>query len=55
MSQIARTGMKLVGADQIAYSLPAMLAANTLLLVMLDRQGMIPEWVRTAAALFLAF
>lgn len=55
MSQIARIGVKLVSGEQIAYSLPAALAVNTLLLLGLDSQGMLPEWIRTAAALFLAF
>lgn len=55
MSQIARVRVKLVSGDQIAYSLSAALAVNTLILFALDAQGMLPEWVRTAAALFLAF
>jgi hypothetical protein len=38
-----------------AYVLPSMLALNTLALFALDRLGGIPSWVRTAAALFLAF
>lgn len=37
------------------YVLPAMLATNTLALVALDRLGGIPQWVKTAVALFLAF
>lgn len=55
MSQIARTAVKLVSGEQIAYSLPAALAVNTLLLLGLDSQGLLPEWIKTAAALFLAF
>ena len=55
MSQIARVGVKLVSGDQIAYSLSAGLAVNTMLLLALDGQGMLPEWIKTAAALFLAF
>ncbi|HEX7155141.1 MAG TPA: hypothetical protein VF618_26970 [Thermoanaerobaculia bacterium] len=37
------------------YMLPAMLAVNTVALVALDRLGGIPDWIKTAAALFLAF
>ncbi len=37
------------------YLLPAMLAANTLVLLALERLGAIPDWIKTAAALFLAF
>lgn len=37
------------------YVLPAMLAANTLALLALERLGGIPDWIKTATALFLAF
>ena len=37
------------------YLLPSMLAANTAVLFALDRLGHIPNWLKTAAALFLAF
>jgi hypothetical protein len=37
------------------YVLPSMLALNTVALFALDRVGGIPAWVKTAAALFLAF
>jgi hypothetical protein len=37
------------------YVLPSMLALNTVALFALDRLGGIPSWVKTAAALFLAF
>jgi len=37
------------------YVLPGMLALNTVALLALDRLGGIPEWVKAAAALFLAF
>lgn len=35
--------------------LPSMLAVNTLALFALDWLGGIPNWVKTAAALFLSF
>lgn len=38
-----------------SYVLPSMLALNTVALLALDRLGGIPSWVKTAAALFLAF
>lgn len=37
------------------YVLPAVLALNTGALLALDRLGGIPQWIKTAAALFLAF
>ncbi len=38
-----------------AYLLPSMLAVNTIALFAIDRLGGIPGWIKTAAALFLAF
>ena len=37
------------------WLLPGVLAANTFALLALDRLGGIPQWIKTAAALFLAF
>ncbi len=37
------------------YLLPSMLAVNTLALFALEQLGGIPNWIKTAAALFLAF
>lgn len=37
------------------YALPALLAANAATLFALGQFGAIPSWIRTAAALFLAF
>lgn len=37
------------------YLWPAVLAANTMALLALERLGAFPDWVKTAAALFLAF
>jgi hypothetical protein len=38
-----------------SWLLPAMLAANTLALFALNQLGGIPNWIKTATALFLAF
>jgi hypothetical protein len=38
-----------------SYVLPSMLALNTVALLALDHLGGIPQWVKTAAALFLSF
>ena len=37
------------------YVLPGMLALNTVALLAVDYLGGIPQWVKSAAALFLAF
>ncbi|HEX9981817.1 MAG TPA: hypothetical protein VGF69_01005 [Thermoanaerobaculia bacterium] len=50
-----RTTTKLESLLSANYLLPTMLAVNTCALVALDRVGGIPDWVKTAAALFLAF
>ncbi len=56
MNNVAQTrATKLESALSASYVLPAMLAANTLALVALDRLGGIPQWVKSAVALFLAF
>ena len=56
MNNVAQTRTsKLESALSASYALPAMLAFNTLALVALDRLGGIPQWVKTAAALFLSF
>ena len=46
---------KLENVLNAQYVLPAMLATNTLALVALERLGGIPQWVKSAVALFLAF
>lgn len=46
---------KLESALPASYVLPALLAVNTVALLALDRLGGIPEWIRSAAALFLSF
>ena len=46
---------RLESALSASYILPGVLAANTVALLALDQLGGIPQWVKTAAALFLAF
>ena len=58
MNNIAQTRTsttKLEAALSASYVLPGMLALNTVALLALDRLGGIPQWIKTAAALFLAF
>ena len=56
MNNVAQTRTtKLESALSASYVLPAMLGLNTVALLALDRLGGIPQWVKTAAALFLAF
>lgn len=52
MEQIAHFGSKALSTQ---YALPALLAVNTMALVALERLGGIPNWLKSAAALFLAF
>lgn len=46
---------KLESAVSTTYLLPGMLAVNTVVLLALDQLGGIPSWLKTVAALFLAF
>jgi hypothetical protein len=46
---------RLEAALNASYILPAVLAVNTVALLALDRLGGIPQWIKTAAAIFLAF
>ena len=56
MNNVAQTRTtRLEAALSTSSVLPVMLATNTLALVALDRVGGIPQWVKTAVALFLAF
>ena len=55
MNNVAQTRAKLDSVLSASYVLPSMLAFNTLALVALDRLGGIPQWVKSAVALFLAF
>ncbi len=57
MNNIAhtRSTTRLEGVLSAGYILPGVLAVNTVALLALDRLGGIPQWVKTAAALFLSF
>ena len=54
MNNVARA-LRLEAVLSASYVLPSMLALNTVALLALDRLGAIPQWVKTAAALFLSF
>ena len=54
MNNVART-TRIESALSATNVLPAMLAVNTVALLALDQIGGIPQWVKAAAALFLAF
>ena len=56
MNNIAtNTRTKVESLLSVQVLLPAMLGVNTLALLALDRLGAFPDWIKTAAALFLAF
>ena len=56
MNNIAQTpSTRLESALSASYILPGVLAVNTVALLALDQLGGIPQWIKTAAALFLAF
>lgn len=56
MNNIAQTRVtRLEAALSASYILPGVLAVNTVALLALDQLGGIPQWVKTATALFLAF
>jgi hypothetical protein len=55
MNNIATTRTKIESLLSVQVLLPAMLGVNTLALVALDRLGAFPDWIKTVAALFLAF
>lgn len=42
-------------AISVQYALPMLLAVNTVALLAIDQLGGIPDWIRSAVALFLAF
>jgi len=52
MKSIAETRSN---AISVQYALPMLLAVNTFALLAIDQLGGIPDWVRSAVALFLAF
>lgn len=55
MNNIAQTRARFEAALSANYVLPAVLAVNTVALLALDRLDGIPQWIKTAAGLFLAF
>lgn len=57
MNNVAQTRTTKLESTTLSatYLLPGMLAVNTVALLALDHLGGIPQWVKTAAALFLAF
>jgi hypothetical protein len=55
MNYIAHSRTKLESLISTQYLLAAVLSANTMALIALDRLGAFPDWIKTAAALLLAF
>lgn len=55
MNYIAQSRTKLESLISAQYVLAVLLSANTMALVALDRLGAFPDWIKTAAALLLAF
>lgn len=55
MNNVAQTRTRFETALNTNYLLPSVLAFNTAALFALDQLGGIPTWIKTAAALFLAF
>lgn len=55
MNDLAEARTKIEAALSTSWLLPATLAANTLALFALEQLGGIPNWIKTATALFLAF
>ena len=55
MSHIAQARTKTESLLTANYILPTVLAVNSAALVALEQLGGIPTWLKTAAALFLAF
>jgi len=52
--------MKIIAATRttvmsMSYALPMLLAVNTFALVAANQLGGIPDWIKSAVALFLAF
>ena len=55
MNNLATARAKAESIVPVNVLLPSVLAANTLALFALNSLGSIPNWIKTAAALFLAF
>jgi hypothetical protein len=52
MKMIAETRTTVMS---MSYALPMMLAINTVTLIAASQLGGIPDWIKSAVALFLAF
>jgi len=46
---------KIETAIQFSYAMPAMLALNSFVLLAFEQHFGIPDWIKSAAAIFLAF
>lgn len=46
---------KIETAIQVSYAIPAMLALNSFVLLAFETHFGIPDWIKSAAAIFLAF
>lgn len=55
MNNLATARTKAESLVSAQYLLPSMLAVNTAALFALDWMGGLPNWLKTAAALFLSF
>jgi len=56
MNNIAQTRVtKIESVLPASWALPAILAANTCALLALDQLSGIPNWIKTATAVFLSF
>lgn len=54
MNNIAQSRTKLETVN-LSYALPMVLTVNTFALLVLERLGGIPAWIKSAVAVFLAF
>ena len=55
MNNVVQTRTNRLESALSSVALPAVLTVNTVALVALDQLGGIPQWVKAAVALFLAF
>lgn len=55
MNHFAPVRAKTESMSSTSYVVPSVLAVNTAALFALEALGGIPHWIKTAAALFLAF
>ena len=55
MNNIAESRSTAAASLASSWALPMLLAINTFALLALDQLGQIPSWIKSAAALFLAF